>query len=71
MRLRILDFNTPWFWFVCFKYTGYASGRIEATLYGPQIGAKWWFYFWRWEPLPDIRPLEAVYEDDIELAGNL
>ena len=71
MRLRVLDINTRWFWFVCFyrkSWSGCVGRHIEATLYGPQLWTKSWLNFWKWEPLPDMRPKMAT-EPANETAG--
>jgi hypothetical protein len=55
MRLRIFDWNTPWFWLVCF-YRKNDGRHIEFHAYSPQLWQKWWFHFWAWEAMPDTRP---------------
>ena len=52
MRLRIIDLNTPWFWFVMF-YRRESGPHVAAHLYGPQRWCKFWWNFWKWEKLPD------------------
>jgi len=63
MRLRIIDINCRLFWFTLFfrvdhsPKTGY---HIESNLYEYQRWSGSWFYFWKWEPLPDMRPQVAL-----------
>lgn len=64
MRLRILDWNSRWFWFVCFfrkDFSGSVDRHLEINLYGPQKWSGTWFHFWMWEKMPDMRP-QAIAE---------
>ena len=70
MRLRIIDWNSRWFWFVCFyrkDFSGSTDRHIEINLYGPQRWNGTWLHFWIWEPLPDMRPQVASPEPHIVL----
>jgi hypothetical protein len=63
MRPRIIDINCRLFWFTLFfrvdhsPKTGY---HIESNLYEYQRLSGSWFHFWKWEPLPDMRPQVAL-----------
>ncbi len=55
MRLRILDWNTRWFWITAFWYgKRYGASMFEFSLHEPQ---KWsrWIHVWLREPIPDQR----------------
>lgn len=62
MRLRVLDVNTRWFWFVIFAQRVYGKPRIEALLYPPNRWGGSWFHVWRREPFPDERGAEVPNE---------
>lgn len=57
MRLRIFDINTPWFWFVMFYRRECGKPHISADLYESQKWSKSWLHVWKWEKLPDMRPM--------------
>lgn len=52
MRLRIFDWNTPWFWCVIFYQKAYGKPIFEASIYRPAGWTRWWFHFWMLEPIP-------------------
>ena len=63
MRLRIIDWNSRWFWFTVFfrkSWSGCVGYHLDVNLYGPQTWTKPWFNFWMWEELPDMRPQVVI-----------
>lgn len=65
MRLRVLDFNCPLFWFTIFYQKRIGEPWIEASIWSPHRfkNQPFWLHVWKWENLPDTRPMEAVQKD--------
>jgi len=61
-RLRILDINTPWFWFLILYKKSYGEPFIELTIWKPHTWQKWWLYAWQWEEIPSQYPMEVKFE---------
>lgn len=54
LRLRVLDINTPKFWFTIFyEPNAYGEAWLRIEFWHPHSWAKWWIHFWLWEEIPD------------------
>lgn len=54
LRLRVLDLNTPWFWFTIFyEPCAYGESWLRIELWKPHTWRKFWIHFWKWEPIPN------------------
>lgn len=50
MRLRILDWNTPWVWITAFfNPKAHGTPIVEFGLWRPHTWKRWWFHCWQWE----------------------
>lgn len=59
-RLRVLDINTPWFWFTIFyEPHAYGDSWLRIELWNPHQWRKWWIYFWKLEEIPDNCGMEG------------
>lgn len=62
-RLRVVDWNTPWFWLTVFKYPRQArhgSAYFEIQLWNPNTWQRWWLNVWQWEE-HDPTPLGMIH----------
>lgn len=51
MRLRILDWNTRWFWLTIFRNRSIGEPIIAVSVWHPHTWARW-IHVWQWEPIP-------------------
>lgn len=59
-RLRVLDINTPWFWFTIFyRPRIYGDSWLVIEFWQPHAWRKWWFHFWQWEETPNCKSMEG------------
>jgi len=52
MRLRMFDWNTPWFWLTIFYQRAYGKPAFELSIWPPNRWKKWWLNVWQWEKRP-------------------
>jgi hypothetical protein len=60
MRLRLLDWNTPWFWLTVFWQRGYGKPLFELSVWKPNAWQRWWLHLYQWEEIRPNLPIEAV-----------
>jgi len=66
-RLRIFDWNTPWFWLIIFYYSQtYGEPWFTISLWYPHQWQKWWIHIWIWESIPDKNQGYSVIEKEKE-----
>lgn len=59
-RLRVVDLNTPLFWFTIFYRPHiYGDSWLIIEFWEPHAWRKWWFNFWRWEDAPSGMGVEG------------
>lgn len=59
MRLRIIDLNTPWFWFTFFYQQKYGEPYLTASFWKPHTWKRFWLHIWKWENVAVPMPMEA------------
>jgi len=67
-RLRIFDWNTPWFW-LTFFYKPRASGDpiLQLALWRPYSWQRWWSHCWKWEtPIEEQGGYANFTPDEVE-----
>jgi hypothetical protein len=68
-RLRVFDWNTPWFWLTVFYQQAYGKPYLEIALWKPNTWKRFWLNVWQWEEVPDPRgQIELKHPDDTVLA---
>ena len=62
-RIRVLDWNTPWFWFTVFyEPFNYGEAWLKIEVWSPHKHCKWWLNCWRKEQIIDT-PQGLFYSD--------